>query len=329
MVKNFSYLKAASLAEAIKALSTKDATLHAGGTDLLGCLRDEIIPAEKVVSISGLKELKGISPRADGGLKIGTCTTLAEVALIGQSQSDGTLGKKYAVLAQAAASVGTPQIREQGTIGGNLCQRPRCWYFRSDLKCFKKGGDMCYAMNGENQYHVIFGGGPCFAVHPSDVAVALVALQAQFTISGPAGNKTVKAENFFVGPDKSIDKENILMPGEILTGIQIPPLAGNAKSVYRKVRTRGSWDFAQASVAAVLVLENETVRTARIVLGGVAPYPWRAMEAEKAAMGKRLDAAITAAIADAAVVGASPMSNNGYKVDMVKGTVEETLASLL
>jgi xanthine dehydrogenase YagS FAD-binding subunit len=329
MVKNFSYLKAASLAEAIKALSAKGARLHAGGTDLLGCLRDEIIPVDKVVSISGLKDLKGWSMRADGGLKIGALTPLADVSHVAMLQSDVLRIRQYAVLSQAAASVGTPQIREQGTIGGNLCQRPRCWYFRSDLKCFKKGGAMCYAMNGENQYHVIFGGGPCFAVHPSDVAVALVALQAQFTISGPAGNKSVKAENFFVGPDQSIDKENILMPGQILTGIQIPPLTGNVRSVYRKVRTRGSWDFAQTSVAAVFQFEDKTVRAARIVLGGVAPHPWRAAAAEKAATGKKLDAATVAAIADAAVIGASPMSGNEYKVEMVRGTVEEVVGAFV
>jgi xanthine dehydrogenase YagS FAD-binding subunit len=323
MMNNFGYIKAASLAEAIKASSAKGARLHAGGTDLLGCLRDEIVQADKVVSISGLKELKGISARIDGGLKIGALATLAEIA------ADRSVASKYRVLAQAASSVGTPQIREQGTLGGTLCQRPRCWYFRSDLQCFKKGGAMCYAMNGENQYHVIFGGGPCFAVHPSDVAVALVALQAQVTISGPAGNKTVRAENFFVGPDKSIDKENILLPGEIVTGVQIPPLVGNVKSAYRKVRTRGSWDFAQTSVAAVFLFENEVVRTACIALGGVAPHPWRAAAAEKAAIGRKLDAATAKAIADAAIVGASPMSGNEYKVDMVKGTVEEVVSEFV
>lgn len=322
MMKNFSYTKAASLAEAIKALSAKGARLHAGGTDLLGCLRDEIIQADKVVSISGLKELKGISPRADGGLKIGALTTLAGIA------ADRSVVSKYPALARAAASVGTPQIREQGTIGGNLCQRPRCWYFRSDLQCFKKGGDTCYGMNGENQYHAIFGGGPCFAVHPSDMAVALVALQAQITIAGPAGTKSVKAEGFFVPAGKSLEKENILMPGEIVTGIQIPPTGGNVKSAYRKVRTRGSWDFAQASAAAVLVLENEIVRTARIVLGGVALNPWRADAAEKLATGKKLDTALIAAIADAAAAGANPLGGNVYKVDMVKGSVEEALTSV-
>jgi len=321
-MRNFAYVKAGSLAEAIKASSIKGSRLYAGGTDLLGCLRDEIIQVDRVVSISGLKELKGISARADGGLKIGVLTVLADIA------ANKTVAEKYAVLAQAAASVGTPQIRQQGTIGGNICQRPRCWYFRSDLRCFKKGGDTCYGMGGENQYHAIFGGGPCFAVHPSDVAVALVALQAQVTITGPAGSKTVKIDNFFVSPGKVLDKENILLPGEIVTGIQIPPITVKAKSSYRKIRTRGSWDFAQASVAAVLLFDNDTVRAARIVLGGVGPHPWRVEAAEKLVIGKKLDAVLAAAVADAAVAGANPLKDNAYKVQMVKGAVEESLYNL-
>jgi xanthine dehydrogenase YagS FAD-binding subunit len=321
MINNFSYMKAGSLAEAIKALAVKGTGLHAGGTDLLGCLRDEIIPVDRVVSISGLKELKGISARADGGLKIGALTVLADIA------ANPSVLEKYPVLAQAAASVGTPQIREQGTIGGNLCQRPRCWYFRSDLQCLKKGGSTCYAYNGESQYHAILGAGPCFAVHPSDVAVALVALQAQITISGPAGNKAVKAENFFVGPGKSATKENILTPGEIVTSIQIPPLNGKVKCSYRKVRTRGSWDFAQASVAAVFIFENDAVKAARIVLGGVAPIPWKVDE--KLIIGKKLDAAMAKAISEAAASGASPLKDNGYKVEMVKGAVEETVTAFI
>jgi xanthine dehydrogenase YagS FAD-binding subunit len=321
MIKNFGYMKAGSLAEATKALTAKGTGLHAGGTDLLGCLRDEIISVDRVVSISGLKELKGISSRADGGLKIGALTVLADIA------ANPLVLDRYPVLAQAAASVGTPQIREQGTIGGNLCQRPRCWYFRGELQCLKKGGSTCYAYSGENQYHAILGAGPCFAVHPSDVAVAFVALQAQITIAGSASTRTVKAEEFFVGPGKSVVKENILLPGEVVTGIQIPPISGKVKCAYRKVRTRGSWDFAQTSVAAVIVLENDMVKAARIVLGGVAPIPWKVDE--KIIIGKKLDVAMAKAIAEAAASGANPLKNNGYKVDMVKGTVEETFASFI
>jgi xanthine dehydrogenase YagS FAD-binding subunit len=323
MISNFAYMKAGSVAEAIKALGAKGSRLHAGGTDLMGCLRDGIMPVEKVVSISGIKELKGITPKPDGGVKIGALTSIAEIA------ASPLLKEKYAVLAQAAGEVASPQLREQGTVGGNLCQRPRCWYFRGDFHCAKKGGETCYSVDGENQNHVIFGGAPCFAVHPSDTAVALAALQAQLVIVGPAGAKTVKIENFFTGPDKSVEKENILVPGEILTEIHLPPVTGKVKSSYRKIRARRSWDFALTSVGLVLQTENDAVSRVRIFLGGVAPYPWRLAASEKLLAGKKLDAAAAAAAALAAAEGANPMSENGYKVDMVKGAVEEALLAFI
>ncbi|MFH1572800.1 MAG: FAD binding domain-containing protein, partial [Acidobacteriota bacterium] len=185
-VMNFAYVKARSIEEAARELGSPGARLHAGGTDLLGCIHDEIIAVNKVVSISGLTALRGISSRPGGDLRIGSLTTISEVA------ANPILGRDYAVLAQAARDVASPQLRNQGTIGGNICQRPRCWYFRGDFHCAKKGGDLCYAMDGENQYHAIFGGGPCFYVHPSDTAVALAALQAQLVIQGPGGSRTVK-----------------------------------------------------------------------------------------------------------------------------------------
>jgi len=321
-MKNFSYVKAGSLAQAIRELSTQGARLHAGGTDLLGYTRNEILPVEKVVSISNLKTLKGIEALPDGGVKIGALTPLADIA------AHASIGQKYAVLAQASASVGSPQIREQGTLGGNICQRPRCWYFRSDFQCRKKGGSICYAMGGENQYHAIFGGGPCFFVHPSDAAVALMALQAKITIAARTGNKAVRIEDFFVSPKKSIDKETILLPGEIVTDIRIPPSGGNTKSLYRKIASRGSWDSALTSVAMVLELESGNVRAARIVLGGVGPYPWRASAAEKVLTGKKPDRSVAVAAAEAAISGASPLRDNVYKLEMVKGAVEESIAAL-
>ncbi len=319
MIRNFSYVKAGSIAEAIKALGTKGARLHAGGTDLLGCLRDGIFEAARVVSISGLKELKGISAKPDGGVRIGALTTVADVA------ASAVIVEKYPVLAQAAGEVGSPQLREQGTLGGNLCQRPRCWYFRGDFHCAKKGGDMCYSVDGENQYHAVFGGGPCFAVHPSDTAVALVALQAQLVIAGLGGSKPVKIEAFFTGPDKSIEKENILQPGEIVTEIHLPPATGRMRSSYRKLRARLAWDFALASVGLALKFNGESIGAARVVLGGVAPYPWRAQAAEKLLIGKKLDGKLAAACAAASAEGANPMRDNAYKVEMVKGAVEESL----
>ena len=319
MMRNFAYVQANSVAEAVKALGTKGAWIHAGGTDLMGCIRDEILPVDKVVSISRVKQLKGISARPDGGIRIGALTTIADVA------AHAALKEKYSVLAQAAADVASPQLRNQGTIGGNICQRPRCWYFRGEFKCAKKGGETCYSVEGENQYHAIFGGGPCFFVHPSDTAVALVALQARLTIAGPAGSRAVRIEDFFVGPDKNIEKENILAPNEIVTDILLPPATGPARSSYRKVRGRGAWDFALTSVGLVLQLDGGTVSRARVVLGGVGPYPWRAAAAENALVGKRLDAAAAVAAGQAATEGANPLDGNGYKVQMVKGAVEESL----
>ncbi len=323
MIRNFAYVRAGSIAEAVKALGTKGARLHAGGTDLMGCLREEVFQVQKVVSISAIKELKGISAKPDGGMKIGALTTVADIA------ASTSLAKRYTVLAQAAGEVASPQLREQGTIGGNLCQRPRCWYFRGDFHCARKGGDTCYAVDGENQYHAIFGGAPCFFVHPSDLAVALVALQAQLVIAGPTGSKTVRIGSFFVGPDKDILKENILASDEIVTEIHLPPTSGTARSSYRKIRARQAWDFALTSVGMALQYENERVSRARIVLGGVAPYPWRVPAAEKLLIGKKLDSGLAAAAGQAASEGANPMRDNAYKVEMVKGAVEESILAMV
>ncbi len=322
-MKNFAYYKAGSLAEALKALGTRGAKLHAGGTDLQGCLRGGLIEADRVVSINHLGELKGISARPDGGIKIGALTTLAEIA------AHSSLAEGYSVLAQAAAEVASPQLREQGTIGGNLCQRPRCWYFRSDIQCLKKGGKVCYAVGGENQYHAIFGGGPCYFVHPSDTAVALTALDAQLLITAPSGSRAEKIEDFFINKRENIDKETVLEAGEMISEIHIPPLNGSVKSSYRKIRARGAWDFALTSVGLVLEFEDDTVRAARIVLGGVAPHPWRIEPAEQVLVGKKLNSALASEAAGAAVSGAKPLSANAYKVDMVKGAVEESIAAFI
>jgi xanthine dehydrogenase YagS FAD-binding subunit len=193
----------------------------------------------------------------------------------------------------------------------------------------KKGGTTCFAVNGENQYHAIFGGGPCFCVHPSDLAVALAALEAQVMIAGPSGSRALRLADFFVGPKKAVDKENVLLPGEILTEVHLPPAGGKIKSSFRKIRARGSWDFALASAATLLELDGEIVRTARIVLGGVAPYPWHVEAAEKVLTAKKLDAALALAAAEAAVKGATPLKGNAYKVEMAKGAVEESLGSLM
>jgi xanthine dehydrogenase YagS FAD-binding subunit len=323
MMNNFAYVKAGSLAEAVRELSTERAWLHAGGTDLLGCAHDRIFPIDKVVSISGLRSLKGIDLNSSGGIRIGAMTPLAEIA------RNARVAQRCPVLAQAAAAVGSPQLREQGTLGGNLCQKPRCWYYRRDFRCFKKGGGTCYALDGENQYHAVFGNGPCFFVHPSDTAVALTALRARLSITGPAGNRVVSVDNFFVPPDKAIARENILLSGEIITEIEIPAGVEKAKSSYRKVGPRAAWDFALASAAVVLEMENEVVHSARVVLGGVAPLPWRVEAAEKILTGGKLDRSLVTEAAEAAIEGARPLNDNAYKLEIVKGVLKESLTAFI
>ncbi len=322
MLRNFAYVRAGSLSEALKRLAGPEARVHAGGTDLLGCLRDEVMPAQSVVSISKLDELRGITALADGGLRIGALTTIAEIA------AHPVIKEKYAALSQAAAVVASPQLRNQGTIGGNLCQKSRCWYFRGGYNCSRKGGEMCYALGGQNQYHCIFGGGACVYVHPSDTAPALIALDAKVKVAGASGSRTIGLDQFFVSPDKSVTTETALQPGEILTDVLLPAPAAGQVSAYRKVRARGSWDFALAGIALAVSSKLGKVERARVVLSGVAPVPWRSPEVEKAITGQRLDAKTVAAAAAASVKGASPLAYNGYKVSLVRGIVEEALLGL-
>jgi xanthine dehydrogenase YagS FAD-binding subunit len=322
MLSNFSYIRPSSVAEAADHLSKPGARAHAGGTDLVGCLRDRVFDARLVVSLNGLAELRGISTGTDGALRIGALTTVAEVA------AHPIVRERYAALAGAARLVASPQIRSQGTIGGNLCQRPRCWYFRGDFECVRKGGSTCFAMGGENQLHAVFGGGACLAVHPSDTATALVALGARATIASRRGTRTVALETFFVLPDEDPTKETVLQPGEILTEIAVPAPPPGFVSAYRKVRTRGAFDFALAALAVGLSVKQGRVESPRLVLGAAALKPWRAAEAEKALAGARLDAKTIAAAAAAAVKGAVPLEQNDYKIPMFRGLVQEVLEGL-
>jgi len=322
MLAKFSYQRPASIKEAAAAVSQPEARILAGGTDLLGCLRDGVFQANRLVSINGIKELTGIRPRAGGGLRIGALTTLTEIA--GNQQ----ILDRYPVLAQAAASVGSPQLRNQGTLGGNLCQRPRCWYFRGDFHCLRKGGDTCFAAAGQNQLHCIFGGHECFMVHPSDTAPALVALDAKVSVTGRRGARQMPLASFFVLPKESLVKENVLEPGDMVTEVLLEAPPSGARGAYRKARERGSFDFALAGAAIVLAVAEGKVRTARVVLSGVAPVPWRSAEAEQALVGKPLDAATAGAAAAAAVKAAVPLAENGYKAPLVRGILEEALIAL-
>jgi xanthine dehydrogenase YagS FAD-binding subunit len=321
MVPNFSYIRPTTLAQAIGQAAAPGAKVLAGGTDLLGCLRDGVHDAKTVVSLSRLAELRGIS-EASAGLRIGALTTVAQVA------AHPLVNQRYAALAKAAASVASPQLRNQGTIGGNLCQRPRCWYFRGDFPCTRKGGDTCYAMGGENQYHCIIGGAACLMVHPSDIAPALVALGARVTIAGPRGARTIPLDSFFVLPEQDVSRENVLEAGEIVTEVLLPPTPPQFVSTYRKIRARGAWDFALASLAAALAFKEGRVESARLVLGAAAPAPWRAVDAEKAIAGKRLDSRTIERAAFEAVKDAAPLQQNEYKLTMFRGLMTEVLETL-
>lgn len=318
MLPAFAYVRPRSVSEAIKHLGEQGACVHAGGTDLLGCLRDGVFSSGKLVSLGGLQELRGIREEGDG-LRIGALTTITEVA------TNPAIRKRYRLLAQAAAEVASPQLRNQGTIGGNLCQKPRCWYYRGEFHCVRKGGSTCFAMAGQNEYHCILGGDNCYIVHPSDIAPALVALNASVRIAGAAGTKILPVEELFVLPAKDPRKETVLQPNEIITEILVPAPPVGLVSSYRKVRARRSWDFALASLALALAIRDGRVASARVVLGGAAPVPWRSKEAEAAITGKRLDAQVTSSAAEAATAKARPMEHNGYKIALFKGLIEEQL----
>ncbi len=322
MLPNFGYVRPKNLSDALRQLAAPGARVQAGGTDLLGCLRDGVFTADMVVSLSGVPDLRGIRRALDGGLVIGAMTTLSEVA------AHPDIVERYPTLAQGAAAAASPQLRNQGTIGGNICQRPRCWYFRGDFHCARKGGEKCFAVEGENQYHCIFGGDVCFIVHPSDTAPALVALEAVIRMVGPNGARSVPAEKFFILPGTDHTRENVLVEGEVVTEIVLPPQPRGTRGTYRKVRARGSWDFALTGAAVVVTVAGGNVERARIVLSGVAPAPWRVPEAERAIVGKRITARTARSAAAAAVKGTQPLSENGYKVQLLRGTVEEALLSL-
>lgn len=320
---NFSYIRPRSLKEAIQHLSSDGARVHAGGTDLLGCLRDNIFGTKKVVSISGLKELRFIRETKEGGLRIGTLTTLSEIA------HSKRVKDRYPGLAKAASEVASPQLRNQGTIGGNLCQKPRCWYYRGEFHCLRKGGNTCYAYQGENQFHCIFGSGHvCYITHPSDAATALVANEATLRIAGPKGMKLLPIEKFYILPSQDVEKETVLNSNEILTEILLPPQPKNLRSSYRKVRARQSWDFALAGVALALKFKEDRVERARVVLSGAAPIPWRSKEAEQVLIGNRLNTDTIKRTVDAAVKNAQPLEKNGYKIPLFRGILEEELQAI-
>ncbi|MEE9168322.1 MAG: FAD binding domain-containing protein [bacterium] len=319
----FEYVNVTNLDELPTLLSTKwdDSVVLAGGTDLLDRLKERLSQTSRVINIKNIQALKGI--KNGRTLEIGALATIAEIA------SDRNVRQKYLVLAQAAGSIATPQLRNMGTVGGNLCQRPRCWYYRGrDYHCLKKGGDTCYAAEGLNKYHAIFGGGPCYIVHPSDLATALTALAATIEVFDSSGRNEISADQFFVLPDDNLERENVLAVNQIITKVILPEPARGTRSTYLKFRQKDSQDFAMSSVAAVLQMEGNRVQSARIVLGGVAPIPWRVQAAEAELEGKALNAANIDNAAAAAVANASPLPQSAYKVQLTRNLVRRALQQL-
>ena len=274
-----------------------------------------------LVHLRGMKGLDHIEKHG-GGVEIGGQVTLDALS------RNPLIRSQYAVLAQAAETVATPQIRNVGTLAGNVCQRPWCWYYRNGFPCFKAGGNTCYSIAGENQFHAIFGGGPSFIVHPSDTAPALVALNATFKIAGPAGDRTVAAADFFVLPKQNAAKENILRDDEVLASVHLPAPRPGTRSGYLKIMDREAWTHAVVSAAVVLEMDHDVCRSARIVLGGVAPVPWHVPDTERLLAGQKITPELVARVAEAAVAGANPLAKNAYKVPLTKNTVKRIVTEL-
>ena len=293
----------------------------AGGQDLLTVMKDYTSRPTRLVNLKNIRGLNKITLNSRG-LTIGALVTLTEL------EEHAAVRKSYPGLAEAAQSIATPQIRNLGTVGGNLCQRPRCWYFRlEEVICLKKGGSECYAASGENKYNAIIGGGPSFIVHPSDLAPMLLALGATVAVVGAAGKRVIPLDKFFTLPaDGDIRRENVLKNEEIITEIHVPASPLAARSTYLKFKERESLDFALASVAAAVRLTGRTVSDARIVLGGVAPIPWRVPAAEKFLVGKELKPDVLAEAAKLALAEAQPLEKNAYKVPLAQTLVRRALA---
>lgn len=325
-MRTFAYARAATIDETITLL---DHAEHghtrplAGGTDLLTLMKADITSPAQLVDIKRVGELpRGITETATG-VTLGALTTLAEI-----EQSD-LLRARYPLLCEAAAQAATPQLRNMATIGGNLLQRPRCWYFRNHrFTCWLKGGDDCPAYTGENQHHALFGGGPCYAVHPSDLAAALLALAATVRLRGPKGERVVALPDFFALPTDDRRRETTIADDELLLAVELPLLPAGSHSTYLKAMDRKVWAFALVGVAAILQIDGGNVVDARLVLSGVAPIPWRVAAVEQALIGRAVTDLPLAPIADFALHGAEPLRHNQYKLPLVRSLVRNALTSL-
>ena len=326
----FQHVDVESVDEAVAWLARygERAKIIAGGTDLLGLMKDRITgPAmpmpELLVNIKGIADLHGVQYTPETGLRIGAAVTLREL------EAHPAVRRSFTALAQAAGSVGTAQIQNMGTVGGNLCQRPWCSYFRHpEYECFKRGGRQCYAITGHNRYYFSFTRlGICVMAHPSDLAPALMALDATVVVAGSAGEERIPVGRFFRGPRDV--QETVLAPGQLVVRVEVPAPAPGATSVFLKKRLRGTWDFALSEVAVAAVPNDGTWRDVRIALSGVAPAPFRATEAEELLEGRSISAATVARAADIAITRPRPLGMNAYKVRLTRTLVRRALTQVV
>jgi xanthine dehydrogenase YagS FAD-binding subunit len=329
-VRTFDYARPESLVDAVALLDGREtedgqhAAVLAGGTDLLTLMKSDLTAPERLVDIKRLADLDNRIEEHDGALSIGALTTLAQL------EEDPRVKSLRPALAEAAALAATPQLRHMATIGGNLLQRPRCWYFRNPrAHCWLKGGDTCPAREGENQRHALFDVSPCVAVHPSDPATALLALDASVRLRGASGERDVPLAEFFAPPTDERRSETVIGGDELIVSVQVPALAPGTRGTYVKAMDRKIWAFALVGVAAIMRVEERIIVEARIALGGVAPVPWRAESAERLLTGAEASAQIVARAADAALEGAQSLSHNGYKIPLAKALVRDALGALV
>ncbi len=328
-MKDFELFLPRELPEAV-GLLPKDAAdrdsikVLAGGQDLFGELKDHLVEPKALVDLKQIGGLDRIEPEADGGLGIGALVTIAAL------EREPWIRQRFPMLSEAAASVATPQIRALGTVGGNLCQRPRCWYYRNEHAiCLKKGGTECFSYGGLNKYNAILGGGPSYIVNPSDLAPALVAYDASIVFQGQGVSNELALDDFFTLPSEDdVRRENVLAPNEIVTRVRIPPGKDGWRATYLKVRERDSFDFALSAVALALRMEGDRIAEARLVLGGVAPKPWRCFSAEETLAGLKIDEETCRLAREEALRGAEPLEHNAYKIPMTKGLITKALRKL-
>jgi xanthine dehydrogenase YagS FAD-binding subunit len=325
-MRTFDYQSASSLNETLTLLGQNGdgaARPLAGGTDLLTLMKAEITAPARLIDIKRIAELPRGIEESEQGFSIGALTTLAEV------ETSPLLRQHFPILTEAAAMAATPQLRNMATLGGNLLQRPRCWYYRNHLfQCWLKGGDECQAYDGQNQLHALFGGGPCYAVHPSDLAPALLALDAEVHLRGPGGERTLPLAEFYALPEPGRRQETVIDEDELILSVHLPALPEGTRSVYVKAMDRKVWAFALVSVAAVVRLSNRRIDEARLVLGGVAPIPWRVTAAEEELMGREASAERFARAATVALADAEPLLHNGYKVELAQSLIRRALSKL-